>query len=262
MSFILFLICFIASTFGAIAGFGGGVIIKPVLDAFGILPVSTISFLSGCTVFSMSIASLIRTRGNGVQLSIRTSTPLALGAVAGGLIGKWLFELVRRTFENESTLGLIQAVLLSILNILVFIYICKKDKLKSYHTESIPVALIIGLALGMISSFLGIGGGPCNVAVLFLFFSMDAKTAAKNSIYIILFSQASSIITALATHTVPDFEWLSLLLMAAGGVVGAIVGAAISKRLSTRQVEVLLRGLLAVIICIGFYNVFQFAVLA
>lgn len=110
-----------------------------------------------------------------MQLSIRTSTPLALGAVAGGLIGKWLFELVRRTFENESTLGLIQAVLLSILNILVFIYICKKDKLKSYHTESIPVALIIGLALGMISSFLGIGGGPCNVAVLFLFFSMGRQ---------------------------------------------------------------------------------------
>ena len=38
MIFILvFLICFFASIAGAICGIGGGVIIKPVLDAFGIM---------------------------------------------------------------------------------------------------------------------------------------------------------------------------------------------------------------------------------
>ena len=56
MSAVLFVICLIASTTGAIAGFGGGVIIKPVLDLFGLLPVATVSFLSGCTVLSMSCA--------------------------------------------------------------------------------------------------------------------------------------------------------------------------------------------------------------
>ena len=54
MIFICFLISFIASTVGAICGVGGGVIIKPVLDLFGVASVSTVSFLSGCTVLSMT----------------------------------------------------------------------------------------------------------------------------------------------------------------------------------------------------------------
>ena len=54
---LVFLICFFASIVGAICGIGGGVIIKPVLDAFGIMSVSAISFLSGCTVLSMTTYS-------------------------------------------------------------------------------------------------------------------------------------------------------------------------------------------------------------
>ena len=88
---VMLLVCLIASGLGSVAGFGGGVIIKPVLDALNVLPVSTISFLSGCTVLAMSVVSLIKSRGNGVKLQIRTIMPLAAGAAVGGLIGKWLF---------------------------------------------------------------------------------------------------------------------------------------------------------------------------
>lgn len=55
--FLVFLVCFAASVVGSICGIGGGVIIKPVLDAFGIMDVSTLSFLSGCTVLSMTTYS-------------------------------------------------------------------------------------------------------------------------------------------------------------------------------------------------------------
>ena len=41
------LVSVLASMAGAICGIGGGVLIKPVLDAFGVLDVATISFLSG-----------------------------------------------------------------------------------------------------------------------------------------------------------------------------------------------------------------------
>ena len=55
---VFFLVCFLASAAGAICGMGGGVVIKPVLDAFGILDVDSISFLSGCTVLSMTAYSV------------------------------------------------------------------------------------------------------------------------------------------------------------------------------------------------------------
>lgn len=258
---ILLIICLLASSVGAIVGAGGGVIIKPVLDMLGILPVSTVSFCSGCTVLGMSVCSLIRNRNDGVKLQIKTSTALAIGAVLGGLVGKWLFELVKNGFGNERVLGAVQAVFLTLITIGVFLYVCNKDKLPSKNVKNIFAAVIIGIFLGIISSFLGIGGGTSNVAVLFFFFSMEAKEAAKNSLYIIIFSQISSIVTALMTGSVPDFEWLHLLCMVIGGIGGALTGAAISKRIDNKGVEKILKALLVVIILIDFYNVLKFTIL-
>ena len=87
--FLLFLLIpLLASTIGSIVGAGGGVIIKPVLDMLGVMPVKTLSFCSGCAVLSMSVASLIRGRNNDVKLDLKASTSLATGAVFGGIIGK------------------------------------------------------------------------------------------------------------------------------------------------------------------------------
>ena len=94
MSVILFLLCLTASGLGAITGVGGGILIKPIADAMNLLPVSAISFLSGCTVLCMSASSLIRTRNNGVRLEKNITVPLAAGSIGGGLLGKWLFELI------------------------------------------------------------------------------------------------------------------------------------------------------------------------
>lgn len=257
---ILLIICLLASSVGAIVGAGGGVIIKPVLDMLGILPVSTVSFCSGCTVLGMSVCSLIRNRNDGVKLQIKTSTALAIGAVVGGLAGKWLFELVKNGFGNERVLGAVQAIFLTLITIGVFLYVCNKDKLPSKNVKNIFAAVVIGIFLGIISSFLGIGGGTSNVAVLFFFFSMEAKEAAKNSLYIIIFSQISSIVTALMTGSVPDFEWLHLLCMVIGGIGGALTGAAISKRIDNKGVEKILKALLIVIILIDFYNVLKFTI--
>ena len=56
---VFILVSFFASVIGAICGIGGGVIIKPVLDAFGLYSVSTISFMSGCIVLAMTAYSVI-----------------------------------------------------------------------------------------------------------------------------------------------------------------------------------------------------------
>ena len=60
MSVVVFLVSFLASTVGAVCGIGGGVIIKPMLDLLHIGSVQTISFLSGCTVLSISSYSVIK----------------------------------------------------------------------------------------------------------------------------------------------------------------------------------------------------------
>ena len=127
--------------------------------------------------------------------------------------------------------------------------------------KSLWVCVVIGLFLGGISSFLGIGGGTANVAVLFFFFSMEAKEAAKNSLYIIIFSQISGIISAIVTGSVPEFSWIDLLSMVAGGIGGALIGAAVSKRIDNAGVEKILRILSLFIVAMSFYNILKYTIL-
>ena len=84
MVFIFFAVSILSSIAGSICGIGGGVIIKPVLDAVGVMSVSSISFLSGCTVLAMSVVSVYKNiRAKSAKLNVRTATGLAVGAAYG-----------------------------------------------------------------------------------------------------------------------------------------------------------------------------------
>ena len=106
---------------------------------------------------------------------------------------------------------------------------------------------------------IGIGGGPINLAVLYFFFSMDSKTAALNSLYIILFSQTASFFSTVFQGKVPEFNLLVLIVMMAGGVLGGFVGRAFSKKMSGAQVDTLFRWMLVLITAITCYNLYHYA---
>lgn len=263
MSLYLYLIflgvSFGASVVGAICGIGGGVLIKPILDAFGVLSVASISFLSGCTVLSMSCYSVLKARLSKESLvDLKTGTPLAIGAAIGGVTGKMMFQYLSDMFTNKDQVGAIQAVCLLMITLGTMIYTLKKDQIKTLHVQNPLVCIVIGLVLGICSSFLGIGGGPINLVVLFYFFSMDTKTAAQNSLYIILFSQITSLVNTLITHTVPEFEVGLLILMVGGGILGGAAGRIVNKRMDVNMVNKLFIGLMAVIMLICAYNIYQF----
>lgn len=253
-----FLISIISSTIGSITGIGGGVIIKPVLDMTGLLSVSMISFLSGCTVLTMSTVSLIRGRNSNVKLNLKISTFLALGSALGGVLGKSIFEQVKILLGNDNLVGAIQAFILIIMTVGVFIYVIKKEAVKSYNVQNLILCFLIGLTLGLLSAFLGIGGGPINLAVLYLLFSMDVKTAAKNSLYIIFFSQLASLISSFVTNSVPNVNVSTLVLMCVGGVSGALIGGYISSKLNSKGVQKAFLILMIVIILINVYNLVKF----
>lgn len=260
MPFFFFVICFLASIVGAICGIGGGVIIKPVLDATGALDVSAISFLSGCTVLSMTAYSVARSKlGGESELDLHISFPLAMGAAAGGLIGKWLFHLVQRLSADPDRVGAVQAACLLVVTAGTLVYTLCKKRIRTHRIRNRAACVAIGLALGVMSSFLGIGGGPVNLVMLFYFFSMSTKTAAENSLYIILFSQVTGLAQNIVTRTVPAFEWGILFVMVAGGITGGIAGRAVTKRLRDETVDRLFIGLMVLMIAINLYNVVKYA---
>lgn len=257
--FVVFLICFCASVAGAICGIGGGVIIKPVLDSFGIMSVSTISFLSGCTVLSMTAYSVIRSKISEVsRIDQKTGFPLAVGAAIGGVLGKNLYQIIKDMSSEPDRVGAIQATCLLVVTLGTLIYTLKKQSIKTKVIKNAVACVVIGLGLGMMSAFLGIGGGPINLVVLFYFFSMDTKTAAENSLYIILFSQIASLLASIYTRTVPEFSVITLVLMVCGGILGGMAGRKVNKKLDEQAVDKLFIGLMVLMILINIYNIYKF----
>lgn len=256
---IFAVVSFVASVAGAICGIGGGVLIKPLLDTFGVLSVSSISFLSGCTVLSMSCYSVVKAKSSGESLvDIKTGTPLAVGAALGGVAGKMMFQSVASLFADQNRVGAIQAAALLVITLGTLIYTIKKEQIKTHHMTNPLICILIGVVLGICSSFLGIGGGPINLVVLFFFFSMDTKTAAQNSLYIILFSQITSLVNTLVTKTVPEFSLILLALMVLCGIIGGMAGRIINKKIETETVNKLFIGLMIIIILLNVYNIYQF----
>ncbi len=258
MQFVLyFLVCLIATTVGAISGVGGGVVIKPVFDAVAGMSVSQVSFLSGCTVLAMTIVSLLRSRGEKIEL--KRGTLLAVGGAVGGLLGKVVFDWVKSLTGNDGLVGVVQSVIMILLTAGVGVYMAFREKIRTKNVQNAALCVIIGLALGVMSAFLGIGGGPINLVVLYYFFSMDTKQAALHSIYVIFFSQAASFVSSLAMQNVPAFDPVTLVVMVVGGVAGGFLGRAFNKKMSVRQVDMLFSVLLAVITLISVYNLVHYA---
>ena len=90
---------------------------------------------------------------------------------------------------------------------------------------------------------------------------MDSKTAAANSLYVIAFSQLTSLISTIVTNTVPDFRILALIFMVCGGLLGSMSGRAINKKMDNAAVDKLFIGMMAVIILISIYNSVKYFVL-
>lgn len=258
MTLLFLIVSFAASIIGSICGIGGGVLMKPLLDSFQVMSVASISFLSGCTVLTMSVISVVKNKRNGqIRMDYRISTPLALGAAAGGVCGKYMFQWISRQ-AAENVVGCVQAVCLMIVTAAALLYTVNRKKIRTLHMTNAALCAAIGLLLGIMSSFLGIGGGPINLVVLYYFFSMETKTAAVNSLYIIMFSQAASLLNTLCTGTVPEFAVLSLGVMVLGGILGGMLGSRINKTIRGRTVEKLFILIMLVIVGINIYNIIQF----
>jgi uncharacterized membrane protein YfcA len=256
--FAFFLVATLSSVVGAICGIGGGFIIKPTLDLFRLADVDTINFLSGCTVLSMSCYSVLRIKlSGGESMNTRIAIPLSIGAATGGVLGSRIFTyFLNSVFSTPEGVRIFQAGLLAVTTVLIIVYTLFKKTISTHSISKYLPIVGVGLLLGALSSFLGIGGGPLNLIVLSYFFSMDTKSAAQNSLYIIFWSQLASLLTSIVTNTVPELNVIVLVVMIVGGIIGGIVGRKIYRRLENKMIDQLFITLLSLMLIINLWNVF------
>lgn len=255
-----FLIALGATILGAMAGLGGGVIIKPLLDFLGDYSLSTIGVLSSFTVFSMAIVSIIKQIRYKVKIEVRKTVLIGIGSIIGGVLGDKIINLILKVL-SESLVTIVQNSILAILLIFIYIYMNNKEKYRSYKVNNSIACIVIGLLLGSIASFLSIGGGPINVCVLALFFSMDTKEAAVNSIITILFSQGSKLITIITTQRLSGFDLTMLPYMVIGGIVGGMIGSKLNKKFNSVAILKVFNIVVLALILLNIYNIISMIIL-
>lgn len=247
-------IIFIACTVGAIVGIGGGVIIKPVLDFMGYHTVEVVGFISTCAVFAMSISSSAKHIAAKTKFDKKVVLLVSLGSIFGGIIGNEIFDYTLEKLNTDLVKG-VQAVIIAAFIIFVIVYVNSKN-IKSFKISNPALIALTGLMLGLMSAFLGIGGGPINTAFLVLLFSFTLKESAVYSVAIIFFSQLSQLVTIFINNQFKPYkEYLPIIIAAmAVSVIGGIIGSKLNKKLSNKVITVIFSVVLSVVAVINVYN--------
>jgi uncharacterized membrane protein YfcA len=249
-------------------GVGGGFLTTPLMIFYGIPPtVAAASAASQVTGASVS-GAFAHSRRGGVDYQI--GGVLVAGGIIGTGIGALLFNLLERLGQIDTVINILYVVLLGSIGGLM-----ARESIQTLRAErsgmplparkrrhhplvaSLPLRwrfyrsglyisplapLLLGMATGILTMLMGIGGGFVLVPAMLYILGMSANVVVGTSLFQILFvTMATTMMHAMTTKAV-DIVLASLLLV--GSVTGAQIGAQFAQKAS----PVKLRLLLAVVV--------------
>lgn len=246
---LLFVVGAAVGGYGTLIGAGGGFLLVPLLLV--LFPVDRVAAL---TSLSLSVVALNAGSGSVAyasqrRIDYRLALTLAVAAVPASMLGALATQFVpRRAFE-----AVFGTALLVIGAILVYrpaptlrqrVQAAGRQQPRN---ERLPLGLALSAAVGWLAGLLGIGGAPPQVVVLTHVMHVPASRAMPTVQFLVLLSALG----ALGIHaSVGGFapSPTKLIALGAGALIGAQIGAALSRRLSG---PALIRLLAAALLIIG-----------
>ncbi|MEK6975721.1 MAG: sulfite exporter TauE/SafE family protein [Candidatus Thermoplasmatota archaeon] len=205
-----------AGFLSALFGIGGGVVMVPALHyglGYGWAHATAISLAAIAVTTPSGVLAHAR-RG---AVDWRLAWPLAVGGLAGVTAGAWLQPRIEVPWLKLLFAGLMALGAWRMLRPALH---------ARWHTRHPAFLLALGLACGVISKLLGIGGGLLSVPALAL--TGTAIRVAVGSSLVPVFTNAAF---ASASHLAKGVALLPGLALAAGGLLGVPFGARAAHRL-------------------------------
>ncbi len=266
--FVLLALGGAAGLLAGMFGVGGGFLATPLLIFVGIPPAVAVASQAN-QVIANSVSSLqVQWRRGSVDL--RMGLVLLLGGMIGSSAGVTLFTYLKRIGQIDFVIAVLYVVMLSAIGALMLYeslrswlrgrrnptaprgklhmhYLVHRLPLKMrfyksklYISALLPLGL--GVAIGILSAILGVGGGFVLVPAMIYLLGMPTAVVIGTSNFQILFVAANVTFLQAATNGTVDVVLALLLIL--GGVIGAPIGARLAAKLS----GVVLRGLMAFLI--------------
>jgi hypothetical protein len=258
---MLTLLGFLAGIFGTIIGAGGGFVLVPVLILLypDMSPESLTSISLTVVFFNALSGSIAYARDK--RIDFRSGLYFSAAAVPGSILGAFTTGFLPRKFFD----GIFGALLI-IISVFLIIKPDKKDEPpilqrknllfriitdsrgNAYSFSYNPVfGILISIAVGFISSLLGIGGGIIHVPALVHVLNFPVHIATATSHFILAITSLSGTIVHLAEGSLAG-SYIKTALLSAGAVAGAQIGALLSGYLRGKWI---IRGLGAALAVTG-----------
>lgn len=239
-------------TLGLIGG-GGSILAVPLL--IYVVGVSSTHIAIGTSAVAVAANAAV-----GAFFHARAHTvkwPCAIVFAASGVVGAFIGAKLGKAVDGKVLLAGFGLVMIAV-GISVFL---RKNNVgdPDVHLDQktayrlLPSLMGYGLGVGVLSGFFGIGGG---------FLIVPGLINATNMP--ILFAVGSSLVSvaAFGTATASSYavsnlvDWPIAALMLAGGAGGALVGAALSRRLASKK-QMLSHIFAGIVIVVGLYVTIQ-----
>ncbi|MDC3412347.1 sulfite exporter TauE/SafE family protein [Aquibacillus sp. 3ASR75-11] len=255
------LIGFLSAFIGSIVGFGGGILLVPILLLLSeISPVfswATPQSIVGLSLVVMVFTALSSTLSyiKKKRVDYKSGFIFLSGALPGGIVGSWLNQYIQ-----SNVFSLYFGVIVLLISFLFFLK--KQEKLANptvlsgmqrnvmidgkehFYSYSVTGAVILTFAVGVLSGLFGIGGGSLMVPAMILMFGFPPHIATATSMFMIFFLSTISSITHI---TLGNVLWEYVVFFIPGAWIGGTIGAKVNQRLKGNTVEWFLRILLIVI---------------
>jgi uncharacterized membrane protein YfcA len=245
-------------------GIGGGFLITPLLIFYNIPPAVAVATGANQVVASSFSGSLWHFKRGSLDLKL--GTVLLVGGLVGAAIGVWIFTLLRRAGQLDLIVSLLYVVFLSTVGALMLwesinslrraarnepvmprkpgqhIWVHRlpmkmRFKKSKIYLSVIPV-LVLGFAIGVLTSVMGVGGGFIMVPAMIYLLRIPTNVVVGTSLFQIIFVTAFTTVSHATTNYSVDIV-LALLLMVAG-VIGAQYGVRVGQKLKGEQLRALL----------------------
>jgi len=253
-------------------GVGGGFLMTPLLIFYGIPPIVAVATEANQIVASSISGAFAHWRRKAVDFKM--GTILLLGGIIGSFIGIELFVFLKDLGQIDLIISLSYVILLGAIGTLIFIegmrsmiahrnetlVQVKKRKDRTW-VHSLPMRIrfkksglyisiippiVIGLAVGIMASIMGVGGGFIMVPAMIYLLRMPTNVVIGTSLYQIIF--VTSLVTVLHAYENQTVDVMLAMILMSGGVVGAQIGAALGHKLKAEQLRFLL-GILILAVC-------------
>jgi len=253
------LIGFLSGLFGV----GGGFLMTPALIFIGVPPPVAVGTEANQIVAS-SVSGVLAhwQRGN---VDFKMGFVLLLGGLFGSTFGVWLFAFLRSVGQIDLVIKLSYVTFLGVIGALMFVESLRamrrrrtsgagRGKLhkhtwvhglpfkmrfrrsKLYISALLPLG--VGFLVGILAAIMGVGGGFVMVPAMIYLLGMPTSVVVGTSLFQIIFVTAN--VTFLQAYANQTVDVVLALLLLAGAVIGAQLGAKASVALRGEQLRILL----------------------